>query len=116
MARSGKSGSVTVALAGMVTLGGLSSAQAGPCSEDIAQFEAAVRQSANNPDAGPTIGQSIGAQLGRQPTPGSVKQAQERAKAAFEANLARSKRLDARGDRAGCTKALADAKNMYQLQ
>ena len=45
------------------------SAHAGPCSTDIAQFEQAVRQSAGNPNAGPFAPQSIGAQLGRQPTP-----------------------------------------------
>src|SRR5262249_5385303 len=77
-------------------------AHAGPCSNAIAQFEQAVRQSAGNPDAGPMAPQSIGAQLDRQPTPGSVKRAEERAQAAFAATMARAKRLDARGDRAGC--------------
>jgi len=51
-------------------------AKAGPCSEDIAQFEAAIRQSAGNPNAGLTAPQSVGAQLNRQPTPASLKQAQ----------------------------------------
>ena len=60
---------------------GLSSAQAGPCSPAIAQFEQAVRQSAGNPNAGPVAPQS----------------------------------LDARGDRAGCTAALARAEDMYNL-
>jgi hypothetical protein len=95
---------------------GVVSAHAGPCSTEIAQFEQAVRQSANNPGAGPTTPQSIGAQIDRQPTPGSVKRADERAQAAFNAAMARAKRLDARGDRAGCTRALARAKGMYNLQ
>jgi hypothetical protein len=43
--------------------------------EDIAQFEAAMRQSANNPFAGLMAPQSIGAQLNRQPTAASMKQA-----------------------------------------
>jgi hypothetical protein len=30
--------------------------------------------------------------------------------------MARAKRLDAQGDRAGCTRALAEAKRMYNLQ
>jgi hypothetical protein len=38
-------------------------AQAGPCSDDIAQFEAAIRQSAGTPNAGLTAPQSVGAQL-----------------------------------------------------
>jgi hypothetical protein len=94
---------------------GIPSAHAGPCSAAIARFEQAVRQSANNPDAGPIAPQSIGAQLDREPTPASIKRAEARARAAFASALARAKRLDAQGQRAGCTKALARAKDMYLL-
>jgi hypothetical protein len=38
------------------------------------------------------------------------------AQATFESTLARAKRLDARGNRSGCTRALAAAKRMYNLQ
>jgi len=93
----------------------VASAHAGPCSTEIAQFEEAVRQSANSPGAGPMARQSIGAQIDRQPTPGSVKRAEERAQAAFEAALARAKRRDARGDHDGCLRALAAAKSMYKF-
>ena len=93
----------------------VASAHAGPCSSRIAQFEQAVRQSANNPNAGPFGPQSIGAQLGQQPTPGTVKQADARAQAAFNATIARAKRLDAQGNRAGCRRALTAAKRMYNL-
>jgi hypothetical protein len=91
-------------------------AHAGPCSGAIAQFEQAVRQSADKTDAGPTAPQSIGAQVDRQPTPDSVARAEARAQTTFEASLARAKRFDARGNRAGCTRALAAAKRMYNLQ
>jgi hypothetical protein len=91
-------------------------AHAGPCSSAIAQFEQAVRQSANKPDAGPTARQSIGAQLDRQPTPESIARAEARAQTTFETSLARAKRFDARGNRAGCTRALAAARRMYNLQ
>ena len=90
-------------------------AHAGPCTSKIAQFEKAVRQSAGNPNAGPMGPQSIGAQLGYQPTPASIKRAEERAKATFAATLARAKRLDKQGNRVGCTRALAAAKQMYNL-
>jgi hypothetical protein len=90
-------------------------AQAGPCSEDIAQFEAAIRQSAGNPNAGLTAPQSVGAQLDRQPTPASLKKTQERLRSEFSATMARAKRLDARGDRTGCVRALSAAKRMYIL-
>ena len=94
---------------------GVASARAGPCSNKIARFEKAVRQSAGNPGAGPMAPQSVGAQLDRQPTPESVKRAEERADTSFAATLARAKRLDARGDRAGCKRALAAAKRMYNF-
>jgi hypothetical protein len=103
-----------VVVAATVGLGVLP-AHAGPCSGEIAQFEQAVRQSANNPNAGPFAPQSIGAQLDRQPTPGSIKRAEQRARATFDKTLARAKRLDARGNRPGCTGALAEAKRMYNL-
>jgi hypothetical protein len=80
------------------------------------KFEKAVRQSANDPEAGPTAPQSIAAQLEHQPTPGSVKRAEEGAEAAFEAGLMHAERLDARGDRAGCRRALADAKLRFEFQ
>jgi hypothetical protein len=91
------------------------SAQAGPCTADIAQFEEAVRQSANNPNAGPMAPQTVGAQIDREPTPASIARAKKRAQTAFAAALARAKRLDARGDRAGCARALQRAKGMYNL-
>jgi hypothetical protein len=60
--------------------------------------------------------QSVGAQLHRQPTPGSVKRADERTQASFDRALTRAKQRDARGDRAGCLRALTAAKRMYDLQ
>ena len=104
-------GSLIVAVFGF----GSSPARAGPCSADIRQFEAAVRESAGNPNAGLTAPQSAGAQLDRQPTVDSVKRAEQRLKSKFSAELARARRLDAKGDRAGCTRALNAAKRMYIL-
>jgi hypothetical protein len=92
------------------------SAHAGPCTQEIAQFELAVRQSAGKPNAGPTAVQSIGAQIDRQPTPASIKRAEQRAQAKFAATLTRAKRFDARGNRSACTSALDEAKAMYNLQ
>jgi hypothetical protein len=88
-------------------------AQAGPCTADTAQFEAATRQSASDPLAGLTARQSVNAQLGRQPTPESLHQAKERLKSQFSAAMARAKRYDAQGNRSGCTRALNAAKQMY---
>jgi len=94
----------------------IASADAGPCTRDIAQFERAVRQSAGRPGAGPVARQSVQAQLDRQPTPTSIRRAERRAQAAFAAVLARAKRLDSQGHRAACMRALARAKLMYNLQ
>ena len=93
----------------------VSVAQAGPCSADIVQFEKAIRDSMGNPNAGLTAPQSIGAQIDRQPTPESIKRAQDRLREKFSATMARAKRLDARGNRSGCASALSAAKRMYIL-
>jgi hypothetical protein len=90
-------------------------AEAGPCSADIAQFEAAIRQSAGNPYAGLTAPQSVAAQNDRQPTVASMKKAERDLKAKFAATIAQAKRLDARNDHAGCERALSIAKGMYVL-
>jgi hypothetical protein len=96
---------------------GLSSsfAHAGPCTAAIAQFEAAIRASAGNPMAGLTARQTTAAQLDRQPTVASMRQEEERLKSEFAATMTRAKRLDAKGDRKGCTGALNAAKRMYIL-
>ncbi len=107
---------LAIALAGAVLSLSIGPAHAGPCTAAIAQFEQALRQSGKEPDAGPTARQSIGAQLGHQPTPSSVKRAEERAQTNFAGALARAKRLDARGNRSGCKRALAEARRRYELQ
>lgn len=104
-----------VLILGATMCSSVAPAYSGPCSSEISQFESAVRQSAGNPNAGPTLPQSVGAQLGHQPTPGAMKRAEKQAQRMFERALARAKRLDGRGDRAGCTRALADAEDMYTL-
>jgi hypothetical protein len=92
---------------------GVPAAQAGPCSADIAQFEQAIRESAGNPFAGLSAPQSVAAQMDRQPTPESLKKAQESLKAKFSALMARARRLDTLGDQEGCSSALTQAKRMY---
>src|SRR5262245_54747319 len=106
---------MTAALVTAVLLLSTASGHAGPCTNAIERFEQAMRQSANNPLAGPTAAQSVRAQTSRQPTPDSVKRAEEGAKATFEAALERAKTLDAQGDQAGCSQALADAARMYRF-
>jgi hypothetical protein len=91
------------------------SADAGPCGANIAQFENTIRNSAREPDAGPMGPQTIGAQLGHEPTPASLKQAEDQARTRFETTLARAKALDAQGKSAECAQALGDAKLMFHI-
>jgi hypothetical protein len=93
----------------------ISLAHAGPCGDEIAQLRDAVSRFASNPAAGPTAPQSLEAQLRRQPTPESVKRAQEQAQSRFAAALARGEALDAEGRHAECLQAITDAKRMLGL-
>jgi hypothetical protein len=106
---------ITAALVGAVLGLTVTNAWAGPCTSDIAAFEAAIRNSQGNPLAGLTARQSVGAQLEHQPTPASVEQAEARLQKRFDAAMARAKRYDAQGNRLGCTRELAKAKRMYVL-
>jgi hypothetical protein len=109
-------GQVAAVLAFSAALGlNATSAKAGPCSADIAQFEAAIRQSAGNPFAGLTASQSVAAQNDRQPTAASTRRAEHDLKAKFASTMARAKRLDAQNSRVGCERALSIAKKMYIL-
>ena len=94
---------------------GTAAAQAGPCTADIAQLESTVRSSATSRFAGPTGQQTIAAQLGRQPTPDSVRRAEAQAQAGLGATLARAKALDAQGREAECEQALRDARLMLDM-
>jgi hypothetical protein len=91
------------------------SALAGPCTADISRLEDTVRNSAN-PLAAPTGQQTVAAQLGRQPTPDSVRQAEEQADAGLGSILARAKALDAQGRGAACARALGEAKLLLNVQ
>jgi hypothetical protein len=106
---------LSAAVAGAVLALAAAHAWAGPCTADIAQFEAAIRASQGNPLAGLTAPQSVGADLSHQPTPASVKAAQARLKKTFAATMARARRYDAQGNGAGCTRELTKAKRMYIL-
>ncbi len=99
---------------------GLATAQAGPCTEQIAQTEQRIRQAqavASPGEAGtPSAPQSVGAQLHHQPTPGSVEGAEHKAREMAAAALDRARAADAAGDQARCARALEDAKELYGLQ
>ena len=91
-------------------------ADAGPCTEEIARFEAVVRQARINPRAGPTAVETTGAKLGHQPTPESVRRAEEGADSDFVRLLRQAQRLDAANDEAGCMDSLAQARQRFELR
>jgi hypothetical protein len=90
---------------------GSAPAHAGPCTAAIARFENLIGRSQASSEIAPSAPQTVGAQLGHQPTPASVGRAEKRAQSNLDAALARAKTLDARGNRA-CRKALKQAKLM----
>ena len=99
--RAGMARTLPMALSVAAAVGlNVASAQAGPCTEQIAQIEQTAH--GPSPNAVPIASQSVGAQLHRQPTPGSVKQAEEQTNAAFDEALTHAKALDAAGKRDEC--------------
>jgi hypothetical protein len=87
------------------------SAAADSCSDQIAKFQQAMPHDVRGalPIHG-TAPQSIAAQLNHQPTPKSVREAQEGARAQVIDTLARARMLSAEGKEQACQAAIAKAK------
>jgi hypothetical protein len=91
---------------------GVGCAQAGPCSADIAKIEKAL--DAPNSPLGPTGGQTVGAQLGRQPTPSSMARAEQKADTNYQTVLTRAQTLDKQNNPA-CKKAVKKLKALVGM-
>jgi hypothetical protein len=108
-----------LALATISLLAGGFAAQAGPCTSQIGQLEGQIaRLQAAQPASGvgePTAPQSVGAQLHRQPTPGSVRRAEGVANADGDAAIERARQADNAGDATQCDEALREAKRLYGI-
>jgi hypothetical protein len=102
-----------VAVAGV--LASVTVVHGGPCTEQIAQVERQVADTAPGPESGPTGQQTIGAQLHRQPTPGSVNRAEHVANKDADEALNRAKAADAAGNAADCNAALQKARELYGI-
>ena len=99
----------------LIVLGlGVSLAVASPCSDEIAKLEQAIQQSGNNPAASPTARQSVGAQLGHQPTPESVRDAELASKKRLVAILKRAKAFAAKGKSKECMELVGTARLRLQ--
>jgi len=94
----------------------MASAQTDTCSEEIARVEALADQSTGNPIAKPTTTQSVDAQLHHQPTPRSVRRADENARSMFAAILVRAKALNADGKTDECIQSVAEARRLLRIE
>jgi len=97
-----------------------SAAYAGPCTNELYQADAAINARLEAAAAkGKTGAQSVGAQLHRQPTPGSIAAAEGRLgdlsladAEAVQKDMEAARKADAAGDKTGCHKALADVRRI----
>jgi hypothetical protein len=97
----------------VIMLALLTSAQAGPCTSEIEAVEKAV--SAPNSSYAPTGRQSVGAQLGHQPTPSSVARAEQQADSGYQATLDRARALDNESN-PQCEQAVKKLKEIVGMQ
>lgn len=98
---------IGLALAATITV-----AHAEPCANEIDRLVTAEARLNTQMLGGPTAPQSIGAQLGHQPTPSSVESARQEAQSRFSSTLARARELAAEGKSAECMEAVTNARRM----
>ena len=106
---------LVASLATAAVLAGIAGARGGPCAEDIVLLERQIAASALGPQSGPMGGQTIGAQLHRQPTPGSVERAENSANTDAEAALNSARQADSVGNAVDCNAALKKARELYGI-
>jgi hypothetical protein len=101
-------------IAAAMLLSGVCSAQAGPCAAEIGQIEAQINGYKAGAAFGPSAPQTIGAQLGRQPTPATVEKADNQASAFAAATLQRARAANEEGDATRCERAVSKLRDLYQ--
>ena len=104
------------ALAFVAVTGTAFSAYAEPCTAQIAQVEQRIGAASTNSEIGPSSPQTVGAQLGRQPTLRTVRDAEMTANTLAQAALERVKKADTADNAAACTQALSALKERHGLQ
>jgi hypothetical protein len=111
----GRSASVGLlaATTAATVLCGIGTAHSGPCTSQIERLEQQIGHVSSGAVSGPTAPQSIEAQLHRQPTPETVRNAERKANEDAAAALRRARQADADDNPAACTKALNEAKHHW---
>jgi hypothetical protein len=102
-----------VLLSSIILSLGIASVRAGPCTSEILSVEKAVSEP-NSPYT-PTARQSVGAQLGRQPTPSSVARAEGKADSNYTAALDQARALDNQNN-PDCAQAVKHLKELVGMQ
>jgi hypothetical protein len=100
----------------VAVLAGAGIAHGGPCTAQITQLERQIAATVPGPESGPTAPQALGAQLHRQPTPGTVAHAEQTANKDADAAVDRARKADAANDAALCKAALKEARRLYDLK
>src|SRR5262245_10666732 len=85
-----------------------------PAATRLHSWRKLISQSKNDPAVGPTASQSIGAQLGHQPTPESVRRAEIDSRAGIDAILSRAKAHDEEGKTTECMELVGTAKLKFE--
>jgi hypothetical protein len=102
----------------------LSTAHAGPCSPEIDRMQTRVdARLAAKAATGPTAKESTEALVHRQPTPGSIANAEEQLRemsaetvAAVKQSLERARAADSAGDKSACEQALSEVQRLIGPQ
>jgi hypothetical protein len=102
-----------VATTAATVLCGSGTAHSGPCTSQIEQLEREIGRTTSSAKNGPTAPQSIEAQLHRQPTPETVRNAERKANEDAAAALQRARQADTDDNSAACAKALDEAKRHW---
>ena len=90
----------------------MASARSNECSDEITRLEAFLNQPILNSAPKPMQLQSLDAQLHRQPTPESVRRAEQNAQFRLRSILAHAKSLDEDGRTSDCFQSIAYAKRV----
>ena len=104
-----------IATTAATLLCGSGTAHSGPCTSQIEELERQIWHVSSSAKNGPTAPQSIEAQLHRQPTPETVRNAERKANADAAAALQRARQADTDDNPAACTKALDEAKRRWSI-
>jgi hypothetical protein len=92
-----------------------STAYAGPCSAELAHIEQQIAADNASVSIGPSAPQSVGAQLGHQPTPETVQNAEHQAGVLGQAAFDRARNADGAGNAPACRQALGEVKELYGI-